>query len=101
MWFVYLFAIISLFPLTTFAQNETGTLTGFVFDAETEDPLPYANIIVTGTSKGTYTNNMGAYSIKLPEGEVNIRYRFLSFQDTVITVQITAGEETEQTVYLK
>lgn len=100
-WFVYLVAVISLLPFTCFAQSETGTLSGFVFDAESKEPLPYANIIVSGTSRGTYTNDLGAYSIKLPEGEVDIKYRFLSFKDTVITVQIEAGEETEQTVYLQ
>ena len=52
------------------------------------------------TTKGTYTNSDGSYSIKLPEGKVSIRYRFISFRDTLISFQIKAGEEIKQTVYL-
>lgn len=98
---VLLTCILALTSQQLIAQTETGTLSGFVFDAETKEPLPYANIIIEGTTRGTYSKNDGSYSIKLPPGETKIRYRFLSYKDTVVTVQITAGLETEQTVYLK
>jgi hypothetical protein len=82
-------------------EGQKGTLTGFVYDAESNEPLPYSNIILEGTTEGTYTDNFGAYELKLSPGEYDIRYRFISFRDTVITVQIKAGEETTQDVYLK
>lgn len=82
------------------SQTEKATLTGIVYDAETNEPLPYANIILEGTTKGTYTASDGSYSIKLNPGEVNIRYRFISYQDTVITFDINAGEQLSQDVFL-
>ncbi|MCP9292723.1 DUF5686 and carboxypeptidase-like regulatory domain-containing protein [Gracilimonas sediminicola] len=80
---------------------QSGTLSGFVYDAETRESLPYANIIVEGTSKGTYTASDGSYTIKLDTGTVSIRYRFISFRDTVIQFQIQPGREIEQDVYLR
>ncbi|MGN8226542.1 DUF5686 and carboxypeptidase-like regulatory domain-containing protein [Gracilimonas sp. BCB1] len=85
--------------VNVFAQ--TGTLSGFVYDAETQETLPYANIIVEGTSKGTYTASDGSYSIKLDTGNVRIRYRFISFRDTVIHFNIQDGKEIQKDVYLK
>ena len=81
------------------AQN--GTLSGVIFDAETEETMPYANVIVEGTSKGTYSKADGFYSIKLDTGIVKIRYRFISFRDTVIEFHVRENEEIEQDVYLK
>ncbi|WP_421774635.1 DUF5686 family protein [Gracilimonas sp.] len=81
--------------------GQTGTLSGFVYDAETQETLPYANIIVEGTSKGTYTASDGSYSIKLDTGNVRIRYRFISFRDTVIHFNIQAGKEIQKDVYLE
>lgn len=84
---------------TTFAQE--GTLSGFVYDAETDEPLPYANIIVEGTTTGTYSKADGYYSIELDSGMVNIRYRFISYRDTVLQIKIPANGEIRRNVYLK
>ncbi len=94
---VFLFLLNGSFLL----QAQEGTLTGFVYDAETSEPLPYANIIVEGTDKGTYTRTDGSYSIKLDTGMVNIRYRFLSFRDTVIQVQIQPNKREVREIYLQ
>lgn len=95
--------IVSLWMLllsgTTFAQQ--GTLSGFVYDAETEEPLPYANIIVEGTTTGTYSASDGSYSIDLDSGMVNIRFRFISYRDTVLKIKIPAKGNISRDVYLK
>ena len=93
------FLLLSIPGTGVFAQ--TGTLSGFVYDAETQESLPYANIIVEGTSKGTYTASDGSYSMELDTGNVRIRYRFISFRDTVIQFNIQAGKEIQRDVYLK
>ncbi|MBO6586396.1 MAG: carboxypeptidase-like regulatory domain-containing protein [Gracilimonas sp.] len=94
---VFLFLLIP--GMNVLAQS--GTLSGFVYDAETRESLPYANIIVEGTSKGTYTASDGSYTIKLDTGTVRIRYRFISFRDTVIQFHIQSGKEVQQDVYLR
>jgi hypothetical protein len=96
----YLFGFFCLFcSVQVFAQQ--GTLSGIVYDAETKETLPYANVIVEGTSRGTYTIDDGSYSIKLDTGLVKIRYRFISFRDTVIEFHIQQNETIQQDVYLQ
>ncbi len=90
---------IFLWGSTAWAQ--TGTLSGKVFEADTSAPMPYANVIVEGKTKGTYTASDGSYAIKLDTGWVKIRYRFISFRDTVIQFHIQQGKEVKKNVYLK
>src|SRR5687767_6872356 len=42
------------------------TISGTVKDAETREPLPYANIVVEGTTTGTTTNESGYFELSLP-----------------------------------
>lgn len=56
---MYLVALI-IFPATMMAQ---GTITGTVTEAGSNSPLPGANIIVKGTTKGTISDFDGNFSI--------------------------------------
>ncbi|MEX0846131.1 MAG: carboxypeptidase-like regulatory domain-containing protein [Balneolaceae bacterium] len=90
-----------LFLISGVANAQRGTISGFVFDAETSEPMPHANIIVEGTSAGTYTAGDGSYSIKLDTGLVEIRYKFLSYRDTVIQFNLGLDQQIQQDVYLQ
>lgn len=58
-------AIAMLFCVVAFAQEKT--ITGIVSD--NLGPLPGANVVVKGTTRGTQTDFDGKYSIKAKEGE--------------------------------
>lgn len=58
-------AIAMLFCIVAFAQEKT--ITGVVSD--NLGPLPGANVVVKGTTRGTQTDFDGKYSIKAKEGE--------------------------------
>ncbi len=58
-------AIAMLFCIVAFAQEKT--ITGIVSD--NLGPLPGANVVVKGTTRGTQTDFDGKYSIKAKEGE--------------------------------
>lgn len=78
------------------AQNIT--LSGFIKDAKTGEPLLFANCIDTISKKGTTTNGIGFYSMVLEKGEVcitasylgyqNIESRFLITKDTTLIIQL-------------
>ena len=80
---------------------QRGVLTGTIYDSETGESIPYANIIVDGTLKGTYSNDEGKYRLELQPGQYLIRYTSISFKDTLITVTISSGLDTPQDVYLQ
>jgi len=49
---------LSYFPLMVFAQS----INGKVIDAQTKEPLPYANIVLSSKNKGVSTDENGMYT---------------------------------------
>ena len=57
-----------LFGLFTYAQ-ETSTISGFVREDATGEPISYANVFLSNTGLGAATNNDGYFVItKIPSG---------------------------------
>ncbi|MGA0556578.1 DUF5686 and carboxypeptidase regulatory-like domain-containing protein [Larkinella sp. VNQ87] len=56
--------------------------------------LPYAAIVVKGTSNGTITNAEGRYEVALKPGKHTIVFQYLGFQAQEKTVEIGSGWET-------
>lgn len=54
-----------LFPFLAIAQKK---ITGQVTDAETNNPVFKAAVMIKGTQKGTYTDEKGQYAIDAPAG---------------------------------
>ncbi|KZS39772.1 TonB-dependent receptor [Aquimarina aggregata] len=81
----------------TFAQ---GVVTGTIFDAESNAPLPGANVIESRTNNGTTTDFDGKFSIKVtkPTGIINISY--VGFQTQNIPYDVTNGDQDLGTVSL-
>lgn len=49
---------------TMFSQQNNGSVSGEIRDAVTKQPLPGANILITGTQLGATANEYGYYTIK-------------------------------------
>ncbi len=66
MLFLFLFAV----PFGLKAQeNDTYTLTGTVYTADNNEPVPGANIIIKGTTRGTTSDMDGKYSLDVTSDE--------------------------------
>ncbi|GAB5408866.1 MAG: hypothetical protein BalsKO_12310 [Balneolaceae bacterium] len=86
----------ALFILLGYQESllaQKSILSGTVYDKATGETIPLANIVVEGTLTGTYTNEVGEYSISLPEGQFSLIFSSLSYLDTLITVTIRANED--------
>ena len=86
---VLLFSIIilALSPGETFAQ--TGLISGTITDAETEETLPGANVIIQGTRYGVSTDVDGRYTIRrVPVGEHTIVVTYMGFEHKSFDVVI-------------
>ncbi len=73
--------LVALTMQFSFAQEKT--VTGVVSD--NSGPLPGANVVVKGTTRGTQTDLDGKYSIKAKVGEVLV-YSFIGLEDQSKTV---------------
>ncbi len=85
-----------LFSLTSPAQN-TGTVAGTVFDAQSGRPVVGAKILIdgqSGTGLGTDTN--GAFVIQLSPGTYKFKYTAPNYLETTVEpVEVKAGEVTD------
>ncbi len=72
-------------------QAQTGVIKGKVINAETNEPIPFANVLVVGTTLGTTTDVDGNFELKnLTPGFTNLSVSFLGFKTLLFRdVQVT------------
>ncbi len=62
--------------------SDYALVSGVVKDADGE-PLPFANVIIDGTSNGTTTNDKGEYALALRKGKYKLRFQFVGFEPEI------------------
>ena len=82
---------ISLLLFTYWVNAQNFSISGNVTDSKGE-PLPYTNIIITGTSEGTSANFLGEYLLDLPKGKYNLSFQFIGFESQVHEIDLTNGD---------
>ena len=94
-------SIITIFFVAlSFAQNK-GTVTGIVTDKEANNAaLPFANVILKGTSIGATTDENGKYSITANAGTYTTQFSFVGYESSETTIEIKAGETVNATISL-
>lgn len=72
-----------------------GTLKGVVTDKDMgNEPLPFATIVIKGSTKGTTTDENGHYSISLSPGTYTVECSMIGFSTQSSKVTISKGKET-------
>ncbi|WP_459211461.1 TonB-dependent receptor [Aquimarina rhabdastrellae] len=81
-----LFTFIALFSFAINFAQDTGSISGKLLDKESNNqPLPFANIILKGTTQGTTTDFDGLYTINnVPVGTYTLEFSFTGYE----TVQV-------------
>tara|TARA_B100000795_G_scaffold269986_1_gene261642 strand:+ start:3126 stop:5927 length:2802 start_codon:yes stop_codon:yes gene_type:complete len=85
---------ITLFALSQFVNaQDKGTLEGVLTDKETNnESLPFANIIIKGTTIGTTSDFDGNYALKVPAGNHIVVFSFLGYKSVEKAFTIKAEE---------
>lgn len=93
-------ALASLFlvvAVTVSVSGQKGALTGIVSEPTDNgsSPVPFANVVVSGTTIGTSTDFDGRYTLELEAGAYDIVFSYVGFgSDTIMSVKIEAGVTT-------
>ncbi|NBC16680.1 MAG: TonB-dependent receptor [Bacteroidetes bacterium] len=88
--------------LTHLAVAQDGRITGSVWDADTDEPLPGANVLLEDTNRGTSTTADGTYAIEnVPPGTYTLLARFVGYREATVEVTVRAGATTEQDILLE
>ncbi|WP_445383399.1 TonB-dependent receptor domain-containing protein [Robiginitalea sp. IMCC43444] len=96
----YLLIIMFLISAGLYGQ-QTGAIVGKVIDREmNDDPLPFANVLIKGTTKGTTSDFDGLYEINgLDAGTYTLVFSFLGYETVEIPdVVVEAGKDREVNV---
>ncbi|MFV2007326.1 MAG: carboxypeptidase-like regulatory domain-containing protein, partial [Longimicrobiales bacterium] len=81
------------FMASPVAAQGGGSVTGLVTDSETQLPLAGAQVVVTGTNRGTLTNQAGRYIVpNVAAGTYQVRVVILGFSQQIQTVTVSAGQ---------
>ncbi|MCK4819422.1 carboxypeptidase-like regulatory domain-containing protein, partial [bacterium] len=93
-----LFATFALFLwLSTLSAQTVGKLAGTVLQAETDEPLPGANIVIIGTGMGAAADENGFYYIlNVPPGKYELRAIMIGFETMKIIGVVVNGGRTTQ-----
>ncbi len=87
--------------MTQIGLSQEGVIAGTINDGEFNDVLPFANIVVKGTTEGTTSDFDGKYSIQIEPGTYTVVFSFLGYQTTEITeVVVNENQETALDVTL-
>jgi outer membrane receptor protein involved in Fe transport len=89
-----LIVFVILFVNVISAQK--GTFIGVVTDKEmNNEPLPFANVFVKGTTVGVTTDFDGNYTLNVAEGEWTIVFSFIGYETVEKVVTVVADESIE------
>ena len=72
--------ILFLFVVSVNAMAQQRTISGYVQEAETLEPLTGVSVYDSGLKKGTTTNQFGFFSLTLPAGRVSLRTSLLGYK---------------------
>ncbi|MBC9797411.1 TonB-dependent receptor, partial [Sinomicrobium weinanense] len=98
----FLVVIISVTGQFLFAQSDTGTVTGKIMDGEFNDVLPFANVVLKGTTNGATSDFDGLYSLEIEAGTQTLVFSFLGYETKEITgIEVTPGQTVELNITLK
>ena len=80
-----LYAILWICCALTSALSQTGTISGFVKDAQTKQPLIGVNIVIEGTFLGAPSDSTGHYIIlNIPPGVYKLRVNMMGYAPLII-----------------
>jgi len=87
--------------ITFCAGAQNGSLRGFIYEKETEAPIPFANISLKGTQFGAVANDEGYFLIqKVPPGQYQANVSFVGYETVTREVNIRDGKISTIKVYL-
>lgn len=72
-------------------QAQNRTISGTVFSADDESPLPGVTVLAEGTNSGTISNNEGNYTISVPDDATVLIFSFVGMK----TQEIEIGNNSE------
>lgn len=79
------------------AFSQSGIISGSVNDGELNDVLPFANILISGTTIGTTSDFDGKYVLEVEPGTYTVTFSYLGYETKAIS-EVVIGPGAEQII---
>lgn len=73
-----------------------GIVTGVVFDAETNTPLPGASVTIKGTTQGAATDYDGKFSLQTSQNKGTLVISYIGFMKSEVSFVVSGGKASVQ-----
>ena len=97
---ISLYGFINYTDTIYLAEYGNGTITGYVYDADTHDPIANALVYIPGVNS-TYTAADGSFSLKVPSGSYILYARAPGYAESNASVVVPANTTVSVTFYLE
>ncbi|WP_321332810.1 TonB-dependent receptor [uncultured Bacteroides sp.] len=97
-----IFLVGILYPFFAYGQT-VQNIRGTVKDESSQEPLPYASVVIQNTQLGTSTDNQGNFMLKnVPVGRYNLTISYLGYEPKIISeVMVSSSKEVILEITLK
>ena len=80
---------------------QSNVIRGFVYDAESGDPIVSAVIQLKENRQGSYSDDRGFYALNdVPDGKYTLNAVFIGYDSTTLSVQVKYGSVVNKNLYL-
>lgn len=91
---IFLLFLSSITSLHAQELPRTGDIRGYVKDARSGEALPYANVVLKGTSQGTMTTTDGYFVlVSVPTGICSLQVSYIGYETKAIRVDHTTEQK--------
>ncbi|NLB92626.1 MAG: TonB-dependent receptor, partial [Bacteroidales bacterium] len=98
--FIIVFTSLLFFSQALFSQQYY-SVKGSVFDVETREPIPNANLVILNTQTGTSSDADGQFELRLTAGKHIIRVSSVGFSDKEISINVPVTSAEPLSIALK
>lgn len=78
------------------------TVKGVLFDESNGEAIPFANVVLDGTSHGCATDINGFFLInKIPAGQYTLKVKYMGYEEYSEVITLAKGKNITRTIHLK
>jgi TonB-dependent receptor len=90
-----------VFMISLLHAAPSGKILGYVFDSQSKDPLPSANVYIEGTGFGSATDLDGSFVITdIPPGDYKLVVVYIGYREKSIDISLEANQTLKEAIEL-
>lgn len=100
--YLYIFLLFQFSILNSQWVSAQCTVKGVLFDESNGEAIPFANVVLDGTSHGCATDINGFFLInKIPAGQYTLKVKYMGYEEYSETITLAKGKTITRTIHLK